>query len=460
VRAAAVSLVLAVIGALSGCSGIASNNSQDLNLVAGPAIRDVTTSFDNALECLRGRIRPEVIFGVGQIADSTGKESFSEGGTGKFVTQGAGEIVQSALFRAGVSIVNRRDAGILATEANWGIRELSSQVPVHFYVSGSINSLDFIPGGGASLTVMGMGVRARQHRILVALDLAMTDAFTGKVVASVPLQKQIVANEVTAGGDQFFGETLVALEIGGMQREALHFALRQMLSLATLELLGQLMDANVFEPCRQMVGLGMDDALLGKRTADPEAVSAVQRRLMAANAPPLAVPVVDARTVASAEAQSGLQPVPVAAQAGTETASDGMSREEAMREVLNVIRSNAVLAIREADAALAAETREEAIRRATTAVTQANRSMVILRQAAGLGLEGDEGDAAAIVVEQAMTRSRKAAIAAAQHSVDGAAGPPNAVGSGQFRGPEEPAASEGFATSIARQPQSFNRSGR
>lgn len=456
-RAAAISLFLAM--AVSGCSGIVSNSSRELNLVSGPAIRDVTTSFDNALECLRGRIRPEVIFGVGQIADSTGKESYSEGGTGKFVTQGAGEIVQSALFRAGVSIVNRRDAGIVATEANWGIRELSSQVPVHFYVSGSINSLDFIPGGGASFTVMGMGVRARQHRILVALDLAMTDAFTGKVVASVPLQKQIVANEINAGGDQFFGETLVALEIGGMQREALHFALRQMLSLATLELLGQLMDASVFEPCRQMIGLAMDGTTLGTGTADPGAVSAVQRRLMAANAPPLAVPVVDARSAAAAQAQSGLQPVPVAAQTRTEAAPNGMSRQEAMREVLNVIQSNAVLAIREADAALAAETREEAIRRATTAVTQANRSMAILRQAAGLGLEGDEGDAAAIVVEQAMTRSRKAAIEAAMRSDDGPAPSPARADPGQFRSPEDRPDPDDTVTGVPGQPQFMNRMG-
>ena len=36
--------------------------------------------------------------------------------SGKFVTQGAGDIVQSALFQAGTTVVNRRDPRIMETE--------------------------------------------------------------------------------------------------------------------------------------------------------------------------------------------------------------------------------------------------------------------------------------------------------------------------------------------------------
>jgi curli biogenesis system outer membrane secretion channel CsgG len=453
--------VLLATSMLAGCSNSGSGSDwaskSEVNLAAGPAIRDVSTSFDEALTCLRGRIRPEVIFGVGQVSDSTGKESYAEGGTGKFVTQGAGEIVQSALFKAGVSVVNRRDAGIAVTEANWGIRDIKSQVPVHFYVSGSINGLDFIPGRGASGSVMGIGIRARQNRILIALDLSMTDAFTGKVVASVPLQKQIVADELGALGDQFFGDTLISLEIGGMQREALHFALRQMLSLATLELLGQLMDSGVYEPCRILTGLESGGAVMQGGTSDPSAVSDVQKRAFAMGAPPLAVPVVDQRNAVAPQ-----EVAPAVAVAGPQTQSqqaqksDGMSREQAMRELVSIIQSNAVLAIREADASRAAASRDEAIRRATNAVTQANRSLAILRQAAKAGLEGERGDAAAIVVEQAMTKARLAATDAAGRPTD--APSPSAID-------EQPQAESTETTTnpgvvIPGSPESIRRSGR
>jgi curli biogenesis system outer membrane secretion channel CsgG len=448
-------LLMLASAAMAGCSGIASNfanrSTSDVDIIPGPAIRDVSTSFDDALSCLRGRVRPEVIFGVGQISDSTGKESYAEGGTGKFVTQGAGDMVQSALFKAGVSVVNRRDTGISVTEANWGIREIKNQIPVHFYVSGSINSLDLIPGGGGSVNIMGIGARARQNRILIALDLSMTDAFTGKVVASVPLQKQIIANELGASGDKFFGDTLVSLEIGGMEREALHFALRQMLSLATLELLGQLMDSGVYEPCRQLTGIDVGGVVVANGTADPGAVEAVQRRAFAMGPPPLAVPVVDARQFAAAP-----QAAPQSTTAQPVAKTNGVSREEALREIVSIIQSNAVMAIREAEASLAAETKDEAIRRAIASVTQANQSMAILRQAAKAGLEGPAGDAAAVLVEQALTKARMAGIeAAARTDVSSPAEP-----AGQLPAPSDTEASEPTASTMPETPESIRRTGR
>ena len=36
---------------------------------------------------------------------------------GKMVTQGAGDMVQSALFQAGVNLMNRRDPRIIESEA-------------------------------------------------------------------------------------------------------------------------------------------------------------------------------------------------------------------------------------------------------------------------------------------------------------------------------------------------------
>ena len=237
---------------VTGCAmnPIAAPQSEDVQMVKGPPVRDIVTPFDEALSCLRGRVHSQLAFSVGAIVDQTGKEQLTEGGTGKFVTQGAGDIVQSALYRTGVVVLNRRDPRILETELKWGVRDKRSIVPSNYFITGSINSLDFIPGGGIDLQIGGIGPQYRQHRILVGLDLSMTDARTGRVVANVPLQKQIFSSEFNFSIGRFMKDELVLLDIGGRKREALNFALRQMLNLGTFELLTQAMPASQFVECR------------------------------------------------------------------------------------------------------------------------------------------------------------------------------------------------------------------
>lgn len=235
---------------LSACSATVTPPRKDVSLVQGPAIAQIRTPFDTALDCLRGRISPQASFSVGAVVDASGKEQITEGGSGKFVTQGAGDIVQSALFRAGVTVLNRRDPRIIEQEIRWGVGQRAALMPSRYFITGSINSLDFIPGGGADVQVAGLGAQARQTRILVGLDLSVTDTRTGRVVANIPLQKQIVASEQGLGGARFFGPTLVNVYIGGKQREAINFALRQMLNLATFELLTQMMPEATAKDCR------------------------------------------------------------------------------------------------------------------------------------------------------------------------------------------------------------------
>lgn len=234
---------------LVGCAPTHSN----LNLVEGPAIVDVVTPFDGALACLDGRIDKRLGFAVGNIPDGTGRESYDEGGTGKFVTQSAGDMVQSALFKTGVKVINRRDMGSAAMEAQWGIRSLKSQQIAQFAVTGSINSLDFIPGAGAYLNVGGVGARYNQNRILVGLDLAMTNVATGQVISNIALKKQIVADDAGIFGSRFTNNKLIDADIGGARREALNDALRAMLQLATYELMIQLMPPQKYEECMMLI---------------------------------------------------------------------------------------------------------------------------------------------------------------------------------------------------------------
>ena len=410
---------------ISGCSifppGAFTPRDENTELVQGPPIEDVITPFDEALSCLRGKLQPEIVFAVGQIVDSTGKESFADGGTGKFVTQGAGEMVQSALFRAGVTVVNRRDRDIPVVETQWGIRDLSYQIPADFYISGSINSLDFIPGGGFSADISGAGPRIRQNRILIGLDLSMTDALTGRIVASVPLQKQIFSREMGASLGRFFGDTLVGLDAGGQEREAVHFALRQMLNLASFELLGQLMNASSFAPCKEKVS-PFYGAIQNVGTGDPDALRTVQEHGASREAArQQQIAALQQATQQQAAQQEALQRAIYTARQQGAAQRNGNVGESSPQEVFfSRIRAEAVGAIDLARQSRNAETRSEASKLAMQSIRQAARAMEMLREAAERGLEGQAGDAAAVLVERAVNDSRAAADAAGARAENGA----------------------------------------
>lgn len=407
--------MLALATLLAGCSlppEMFAARSENTTLTVGPPVEDVVSGFDEALTCLRGKIPRGVTFAVGQVVDATGKENYAEGGAGKYVTQGGGEMVQSALFRAGVSVVNRRDSTITINEANWGIRDIKRQVPVNFYISGSINSLDFIPGGGGSITIAGIGPRYRENRILIALDLTMTDAYTGRVVASVPVQKQIFTSETGADIDTFFGSTLVQLDAGGMQREAMHFALRQMLNLATFELLGQIMKQDVYAACRARI-----DETVGeiKTTGTADRAALDMAMVEAGRAPALEVTLPEAEPAAPAPAPGAA----TAAAAAPAAAAPAPSMEKSRGELLGeqAVKA-ATLAIKSARDSEDAPDRKQAIQKAAEALQLANLALMALRDAAGLGFAGDAGEVAAVVVQQALQAAQKAGTAAAARPAD------------------------------------------
>lgn len=238
---------------LTACAGMSIPVKKQAELVQGPPVTDIFTHFDLALMCLKGQFRNDVAFSVGAILDQTGKDAITNGGSGKFVTQGAGDMVQSALFQAGVTVLNRRDPRIIESEAKLGIRNPKLIKPTDYFITGSINSLDFIPGGGFDMQVSGVGPAYSQTRIIVGLDLSLTDAKTSQVVANVSLQKQIVAQDYALNSGRFVGRTLLNVQIGAGEREATNFALRQMLNLATFELLSQVIPPSSFAECRAKI---------------------------------------------------------------------------------------------------------------------------------------------------------------------------------------------------------------
>jgi curli biogenesis system outer membrane secretion channel CsgG len=328
---------VALVCLLSACAGTAQLASVDLAvnepLVKGPAVMDVVTPFDNALSCLDGRINKDQLrFSVGAILDATGKEQVTDGGSGKFVTQGAGDIVQSALFMAGATVVNRRDPRIIDNEVRWGLLDAKKQSATTFFITGSINSLDFLPGSGFDVQIAGLGPRFRQQRILVGLDLSLTEASTGRIVANIPLQKQVVSTEDGFGVGRFFGQTLVSADFGGKQREALNLVLRQMLNLATFELLTQVMKPSAYGDCMAMVEAvdGVTDNSRSRRklqqyVADQAKAAALAAKSARPATPPNAVAAPPAADPLASAAQNAATAAASAGTAAATVAANGAS---------------------------------------------------------------------------------------------------------------------------------------
>jgi hypothetical protein len=253
------------------------------------------------------------------------------------------------------------------------------------------------------------------------LDLTLTDAYTGRVVANIPLQKQIYTSETGASANTFFGDTLVQMDAGGMEREAMHFALRQMLNLGTFELLGQLMNQGVYAGCRQMVDAEAG-SITAQGTADTAALKQAIKAMNDALPPPepkdLEVPVskgdiAPANPVQpTAAVSSGPSPqleAPHGQPAGLppEALAKGRKATQA-----------ATQAIRAARESLDAPDRKIAVEKAAAALQLSNFALMLLREAAEQGFNGDEGEIAAVVIQQALKAAQEAGTAAALRQSD------------------------------------------
>jgi curli biogenesis system outer membrane secretion channel CsgG len=405
---------------VTGCAkvlppSVLDDNRENAKLVEGPPMERIVTPFDAALACVKGKISPDFAFSVGAVADNTGKEQYADGGSGKYISQGAGDMVQSALFAAGLTVVNRRDPNIVLAESNWGLRPVGQQIPSDFFITGSITSLDFIPGGGGRVEVAGVGPRYRQSRILIGLDLALTAAHSGKIVGNAAVQKQLYAEELGFSANRFLGEALVAIDIGAMEREAVHLALRQALSFATLSLLVQVMPGTAANECaaqipsNALVAAPTDLIALAGDGTELAAAKAAASKIRAA-ASPAAAPSAQG-TALPADAQPGQ---------GNSSAPGAKSPPEAVK-LANAATSYSARSIAAADSVLQSKTKADAIAAANEAAQYMTLAIQSLREAAAKGLTGAEGDATATLVENAIR-----ATEAAHKYIEGAKFPDDA----------------------------------
>ena len=221
-------------------AGCVATSSKNISLEQGPPVQTVSTPYQSLMSCIAEQKAMRGAWAVGDIIDATGKVSTDREGTGRFISQGAGDMMQTMLMTAGAEkVMNRRDPRPVILEAKWGKRDMQRVQTMDYYITGSINTLDFIPGASAEVTVAGIGPRYRQSRALVGLDLHLTRADTTEVLGAVNISTQIFAEEMGFGVGRFFGTTLVDFDLGSGNREPLQLSLRSMLQYGLYELLKQ-----------------------------------------------------------------------------------------------------------------------------------------------------------------------------------------------------------------------------
>ncbi len=230
-------LIFPLLLGLGGCVTAADKN---ISLENGPPVTTISTPYDTLIRCVAEQNVMRGSWAVGEILDQTGKVAVETDGTGRFLSQGAGDMMQTTLLHAGAeTTVNRRDPRPVLMEIQWGLRQAKAFKPMDYYITGSINTLDFLPGAAAEVTIAGIGPRYRQHRAIVGLDLHLTDARTTEVISAINISKQIFAEEAGFGIGRFFGTTLVDFDINGGNREPLQLSLRSMLQYSLYKMLSR-----------------------------------------------------------------------------------------------------------------------------------------------------------------------------------------------------------------------------
>jgi hypothetical protein len=214
------------------------------------------------------------------------------------------------------------------------------------------------------------------------------------------VQKQLYAEEFGFSSNRFLGETLLAVDVGAVEREAVHLALRQALSYATLSLLAQVMpkgavaDCAAKIPASAVVAAPSEIVAVAGDGSELAAAREASAKAKAALAAPQGAP--EAKLPADARPGNG--------QGGEPSAK---SPPEAVK-IANAATSYAARSIAAADSVLQAKDKAEATAAANEAAQYMTLAIQSLRDAAGKGLTGAEGDAAATLVENAIRATEAA----------------------------------------------------
>ena len=267
-------LLYAVASALlvSGCAVTPPLGEEPAKLLAGPIPVKTATPITGALKCLsrHGHPNQDIRLAVGEIPDRTGRFNYQD--IGAYMTQGASQMMISALALTGIPQVNRSTTSIAEFELAQALQQrLGEGRPVQagqqsvlfrpiakgtllgstHYITGAITELDFkVVNNATSVTVGGIGAGAKAYAVQIGLDLAVTDTRTSRIVYANSWRKQAIGYETSANlfrffdlgvkGGAFAGDVLFDVSIGEQPTEPLQGAVRWAIDSAAYDIVSDI----------------------------------------------------------------------------------------------------------------------------------------------------------------------------------------------------------------------------
>jgi curli production assembly/transport component CsgG/holdfast attachment protein HfaB len=246
-RLAALAIGLLVSTGLTSCAGLAPGDATGVKPLMVYPVTNNDTPYSQCLRKLQTVAASNLpVFAVGEVADKTGQVSYYDK-AGNNLTQGAAEMVMSALYKTGKAhLVERYDlriplAEVKLAEQNRLSRTVESfgKLPsTDFVLVGALTELNYnIVTGGVGLRVAGIGAGARMAVVNVALDLRVINSKNFAVAYVSTLQKQIYGYEVQADVFRFFDTTFVELEAGHVRNEPLQLGVRAVVEMAVYQIM-------------------------------------------------------------------------------------------------------------------------------------------------------------------------------------------------------------------------------
>ncbi|HET8581397.1 MAG TPA: hypothetical protein VFL98_02935 [Candidatus Paceibacterota bacterium] len=280
--------ILAGIGALTllalplaGCATVSGSTGlrDEVPIKDPPIVKEVSTPYADAMACVaRIPVVRHLKIGVGDIRDLTGKvNTSSDDATGDFVTQGASQMMYSALGRLGVELI---DIGAdYKNTVDWfGSKGSKGRVAMpQFMVGGAVDALDF--GQTSSVfqaQLFGFGPNVRAYAATGRMDLHLTtlpegSTVGGEVAATSSFAKVFLARQSGAGGGTFVGAapglTFASFQIGSEAREPMQETIGFMTDFGATDLVLKLLSSLHAAPPREV-------AMCRKLLVDPHGPAA------------------------------------------------------------------------------------------------------------------------------------------------------------------------------------------
>jgi len=242
-------LMLSLLSAtmLAGCAGVAPGDATGVKPLVVYPVTSNDTPYSQCLRRLQTVPASNLpVFAVGEIADKTGQIAYYDK-AGNNLTQGAAEMVMSALYKTGkANLVERYDLRLPLAEVklaeqnrlNRSVEAFGKLPASDFILVGALTELNYnIVTGGVGLRIAGIGAGTRMAVVNVAMDLRVVNARNFSVAYVSSLQKQIYGYEVQADVFRFFDQTYVELEAGHVRNEPLQLGVRSVAEMAVYQIM-------------------------------------------------------------------------------------------------------------------------------------------------------------------------------------------------------------------------------